>query len=265
MTLLLPLAAGSTQAKDNDDFGVWTEIGVGKRLTQTLDLGFEGEIRTGDNSTDIDRLSAGIKLTYKPLKFLKLGVGYSFYGDYSAEKTGKETFNGDGVLVGYRHTPSYWTPNHRFYVEGVLTKKYWKWLRVSLRERYQYTRDAETTVDRTDYSRDEYFDGENFTFGDWTPSANRKVNPAENQQRLRSRVKLEYDKKGVKWSPYVSVELYNGIDSKMHLHKVRTGVGSEYKINKQHKVGLAYLYTCHLLNDPNKHKHALNVSYGFDF
>lgn len=263
-SLCLPM--GMAQADDNDDFGVWTEISVEKHLTQTLDLGFEGEIRTGNNSSTIDRLSGGLKLSYKPSKYFKFGACYAFYGDYSAEKESKHSYFEDGELASYRLTPGYWKPNHRFYLEATATKKFWKWLRISVRERYQFNHEAETTVDRTIFERDEIFTPNGVERDKWkdykdTP----KINDCESQQRLRTRLKFEYDKKGVDWNPFVSVELYNSLDKAMHLHKVRTGIGTEYKINKQHKVGMAYLYSCHLDNNPNEHKHALNISYGFDF
>lgn len=259
----LPFTA--VQAEDNDDFGVWTELSVEKHLTQTLDLGFEGEIRTGNNSSTIDRLSGGLKLSYKPSKYFKFGACYAFYGNYSAEKESKHSYFEDGELASYRWTPGYWEPNHRFYVEGTATKKFWKWLRISVRERYQFNHEAETSVERTEYEREEHFTPNGPVRGDWESDTNLKINDCESQQRLRTRVKFEYDKKGVDWSPFVSVELYNSIDRAMHLHKIRTGVGTEYKINKQHKVGLAYLYSLHLDSAPNEHKHALNISYGFDF
>ena len=264
-SLCLPMGAVQAQADDNDDFGVWTEISVKKELTQTLDLGFEGEIRTGNNSSTIDRLSGGIALSYKPSKYFKFGASYIFYGDYSAEKESKHAYFEDGELASYRLTPGYWKPNHRFYVEGTATKKFWKWLRISVRERYQFNHEAETSIDRTEFEREEYFTPNGVERGDWESYNVPKINECQSQQRLRTRVKLEYDKKGVNWSPFVSVELYNGINDKMHLQKIRTGVGTEYKINKQHKVGMAYLYSCHLNEAPNEHKHALNISYGFDF
>lgn len=259
-SLCLPMGAVQAQADDNDDFGVWTEISVKKELTQTLDLGFEGEIRTGNNSSTIDRLSGGIALNYKPSKYFKFGASYIFYGDYSAEKESKHEYDYDGNLIHYRFTPGYWKPNHRFYVEGTATKKFWKWLRISVRERYQFNHEAETTVERTEYDLLTTPEGPVFE-----PLKKTKINECQSQQRLRTRVKFEYDKKGVDWGPFVSVELYNGINDKMHLQKIRTGVGTEYKINKQHKVGMAYLYSCHLNEAPNEHKHALNISYGFDF
>lgn len=259
-SLCLPMGVVQAQADDNDDFGVWTEISVKKELTQTLDLGFEGEIRTGNNSSTIDRLSGGIALSYKPSKYFKFGASYIFYGDYSAEKESKHEYT-DGELSYFRFTPGHWKPNHRFYVEGTATKKFWKWLRISVRERYQFNHEAETSVERTENTRPFGPEG----LGDWYKETETKINECQSQQRLRTRVKFEYDKKGVNWSPFVSVELYNGIDDKMHLQKIRTGVGTEYKINKQHKVGMAYLYSCHLNEAPNEHKHALNISYGFDF
>lgn len=258
-SLCLPMGAVQAQADDNDDFGVWTEISVKKELTQTLDLGFEGEIRTGNNSSTIDRLSGGIALSYKPSKYFKFGASYIFYGDYSAEKEKYDYYEGE--LTGRELIFGYWKPNHRFYVEGTATKKFWKWLRISVRERYQFNHEAKHNREFVEYMP--YTGPEGVTWVPEDPAT--EPRDCESQQRLRTRVKFEYDKKGVAWNPFVSVELYNSLDNSMHLHKVRTGIGTEYKINKQNKVGLAYLYSCHLDGKENEHKHALNISYGFDF
>lgn len=262
--LLIP--APVVMADDDNDFGVWTELSVEKHLTTTLDLGFEGELRTADGVSQVDRLSGGLKLSYKPSKYFKFAVCGMYYGEYQPEKVSKESyFESDHELAGYRFTEGNWKPNVRVYAEATATRKFWKWLRISLRERYQFNHEFESSALRTEYEREELFTPAGPQRGDWESTTFYKKNPAEDRHRLRSRLKFEYDKKGCDWSPFVSVELHNKLDWKMNLNKVRAGVGTEYKITSQHKVGLAYLYSCSLDKDPNENKHAVNISYGFDF
>ena len=88
LTAMLAIAPLVSHA-DTDDFGVWTEIGVEKSITKQWSLGLEGEMRTGDNCTAMNRLSAGLKVGYKPIKYLKLAASYSFINKYKPEKTSR--------------------------------------------------------------------------------------------------------------------------------------------------------------------------------
>lgn len=261
MLAALPLLAHA----DTDDFGVWTEIGVEKSLSKTWSLGFEGEIRTGDNCTAMNRLSAGMKVEYKPIKHLKLGAGYTFFGKYSPEKISKKVLDDDGELESYRFTPNYWTPNHRVIAEATATVKLWKWFRMSARERYQYTRRAEKTVTRTEYELAEYRHPDGNVVQEWESMDELKTYAGEDEQVVRSRFKFEYDKKYVKWSPFVSVEFHNRIDRRWHLQKLRSAIGTDYKINKQHKVSVAYMITNRFFESPNEIRHTLSLGYKFDF
>ena len=108
---------------------------------------------------------------------------------------------------------------------------------------------------------------------EWESETKERTKPAESDHVLRSRLKLEYDKKHCPWGPYLSVETHNSLNSgqKMNLEKVRTGIGCEYKINKQHSVSFAYIFTAHIHDDEDDHQrlheriHAASIGYQFEF
>ena len=80
---------------------------------------------------------------------------------------------------------------------------------------------------------------------------------------LRSRLQVEYDKKGLAVTPYVNVEFFNA----WSLEKVRYNAGLDWKLSKQHTVGAFYRYQ-HVNNDDDEletNSHLIGVSYKFKF
>ncbi|MBQ0019039.1 MAG: DUF2490 domain-containing protein [Bacteroidales bacterium] len=255
----LPFTAWAGNDGDNDDFGAWMELSAKKDLPHDLSVGVEGELRMHDNSSTVDRWSLGANLGYKVNKYLKVGVGYQILDDYTSDKISKEERDvTTGELMAYRYTPSYWTPRHRFYTEAVGSIKLWKWLRISVRERYQFTHKTEKTItgrydtEAPDWERDPVKD---------------KFNECKSRQVLRSRIKLQLDKKHLDWSPFVAVEFHNNVavGEYMSFDKLRTSVGTEYKINKQNDVSLSYVMTLDRTAHPYQTMHAICASYSYDF
>ena len=74
MLVLLPLGA----AAQKDDFGLDFSLEAQKKLSKSVSLGFEGELRTRDNTKTVDRWAAGLSPDYKAYKWLKLSAGYAF-------------------------------------------------------------------------------------------------------------------------------------------------------------------------------------------
>ena len=64
MMLLLPMAAMAQK----DDFGLDFTVEAQKKLSKVMNLSFEGELRTRDNTKHVDRWSAGLSLDYKAAK-----------------------------------------------------------------------------------------------------------------------------------------------------------------------------------------------------
>lgn len=263
--LMLPSLA---KAEGKDDFGVWTEVGVEKTLSQHWSAGLETEYRAQEKN----RWAIGANASYKMNKYLKFGASYNFIYSHKPEKMSKMVFDEDGELESYRLTPNYWSPRHRISVDAAGDIKLWKWLRISLRERYQLTHRAKQTIERTDVEIGSLYDWETDSYSDsYTP--NPKTIDSNNDQVLRSRLKFEIDKKRMPLSPFLSVETHNSVvvGNEMVLEKVRLGLGTGYKINKKNEISLAYLLTFGIHDDDNdltrihERNHALNLGYNYKF
>lgn len=253
LLLILALLPATVWAGDNDDFGTWLELGAEKALPYNMEIGLEGGLRTKDGSSMMDRWDVGASFGYKAHKYLKLSAGYSVLMDYNAENAGKKWL-----------TPSHWKHRNRLCLEASSGYKFWKWLRVSARVRYQFTHRAGKHVDRYECEGMDAVTGE-YTYDMDYPET--KYFDCESRQVLRSRIKLEVDKKHLKWSPFVSAEFHNNLALGEHMNfdKLRTNVGTGYKINKHNSVSLAYVMTLNRMEQPNERMHALSLGYSFDF
>lgn len=290
------------KAQENDEVGIWSELGIEKAITKKWDVGLGLEYRAQNKS----RFSAGLSTSYKLNKYLKLGIGYNFLYSYRSDKY-KDKSEGevgsDEWTIGYNHTPEYWFPRHRFSAEATGSIKLWKWLKISLRERYQLTYCKARTVSKFKY-RDEYVNqpkwvstivygstydpNDPFTWFDYE-IVNTQVSdvthehieewvseekPAYTDQVLRSRIKFEYDKKRCPFSPFVSAEFHNSISVGDHmlLQKIRTAIGSSYKFRKHNEVTLSYILTFDMYDIEDNEvvrlhdrMHAINIGYTYSF
>ena len=274
LALAAPFLAHATDVEDR--FGTWTEIGISKEVTKTFDVGLNTELRAQEDA----RWSLGASLDYKPIKYLKLGASYSFMYRYKPENRRehyRDDIMDDDHWDGYNVRDSYWSPRHRASLDVTGTVKLWKWLRVSLRERYQFTRNSPMDVNDTKYRYNKILnsDGEfqGYELKNGYPEVEVDEREDKNSNVLRSRLKLEVDKKGVDLSPFVSCEVHNNLNigNKMVLEKVRNSAGLEYKVSKKHKITLAYILTCDIHDDEGAlerihgRTHAFNIGYDFKF
>ena len=279
LLFLAPLLLVSAQ--ENDELGLWNEIGVEKSITKSWDVGLDLEYRAQNKS----RFSAGLGTSYKLNKYLKLGISYNFLYTYKPDKfKNKDTgeVGSESWEVGYNHTPAHWYPRHRFSVEATGSIKFWKWLKVSLRERYQFTHSAARTVDklkhRVSYEKKYDFDEDWNEITWYEESVSDETEPkyyaAFTDQVLRSRLKLEYDKKRFPFSPFVSAETHNSVSVGDHmlLQKIRAAVGSSYKFRKHNEVSLSYVITFDMYDiEENEvvrlhdRKHAICLGYKYSF
>ena len=119
-------------AQWTDEYGTWVSLGAKKNLGTKWSLGLEAEYRAQDNS----RWAVGLDAGYKLNKMIKFGVGYTLlYNRKKAKQEGDPTVDDE-----YTITPAHAYPlRHRFIAEATADKRFWKWLRISLRERYQLT------------------------------------------------------------------------------------------------------------------------------
>lgn len=325
LTLLL-LATGSllpvSSQECSDEVGTWDEIGIEKALTKNWDVGLDLEYRAQDKA----RFSAGLSTSYKLNKYLKLGIGYNFLYSLKPEKYKEKTegeIGSDEWSIGYNYTPKYWYPRHRFSVEATGSIKLWKWLKISLRERYQLTYSKARTVEKFkyrenhlthyDYTSSLKYDEDGFpvfaldedgnlmfdengnlmfvydtevSTEEETTTTNvpeTKYYPASTDQVLRSRLKLEYDKKRCPFSPFISAEFHNSVSRGDHmlLQKIRTAAGLTYKFRKHNEISLAYILTFNMYDiEENETEgagitrevvrlhdrmHAINIGYKYSF
>lgn len=274
------LLATPMLAQENDEVGIWSEIGLEKAITKSWDVGLDLEYRAQNKA----RFSTGLSTSYKLNKYLKLGLSYNFLYSEKLDKykvKDKGEVGDDEWAKGYNFTPGYWYPRHRFSLEATGSIKLWKWLKISLRERYQLTHSKARTVEKYKFREKhttEYYFGEMLVDEDGFPVFDEDWNlifvdadgnpvpeegiktervdtesrwestpsTAQNDQVLRSRLKFELDKKRCPFSPFVSVEFHNTISdqrSTLPLQKIRTAAGTTYKFRKHNEVSLSYLIT----------------------
>jgi hypothetical protein len=241
--MALVCVATPTIAQD-DDFGLWGEVNVEKKLNKKWTLGAGAEYRSRDNVKESDRWSFGADATYKVTDWLKASAGYSFLYDnvYKVNNSGKKYAD-------------YWSIRHRFNVSLTASKSFGN-LSVSLRERWQYTYRPERTVDRywtyTDEDDDRY-EGEKADEHTYSGKANNK---------WRNRLQLKY-KLSKMVRPYVAGETYvagSGMD------KLRLSLGTEFRITKKHSLDVRYLFQkAYDDDDEEGNKHVIGFGYTYKF
>ena len=80
---------------------------------------------------------------------------------------------------------------------------------------------------------------------------------------LRSRLQVEYDRKGLVLTPFANIEFFNA----WSLQKVRYHVGVDWKLSKQHTLSAFYRYqTVRSDDDDNEpNRHIIGVGYQVKF
>ena len=110
-------------------------VGTDYKIRKGLHLSAEEEIRMADDFSALGSMRTTLALSYKPVKFLKLGVGGVVINPYKVEKT-LETETGDVLYTGF------WSPRYRLFgdVSGSLR---WGDVQFSLKERLQLTHNSD--------------------------------------------------------------------------------------------------------------------------
>ena len=174
-TLILSfLSTGLTKAHATDnDFGIWLCANIEKKIDDKWSVG---------SSTEL-------------LSTFKLDAGYEIQ---------LKNHNVKGL--------SEKVVRHR--ITSDITKR-WRishFLKLSLRERYQYTHMvAKNGIDASD------------------------------NHHLRSRFKAEMGEQEMRWQPFVSVEVYNDMAEQFTVDELRATTGVGLKINRQQIVNIGYL------------------------
>ncbi len=238
--LLAAWPAGSLLAQ-GDDFGLWLSAGVKKRVLPGLDATVEGEFRTRDGLGSVDRWSLAAGAAYRVCPYLKVDAGYTFI---DSNREGGTTGSGNNYYNDY------WSARHR--VTASLTGRYvWHRVEFSLRERYQYTHRAATSVHK-------------YNASSGAQKKNDKLVAAKSTSVLRSRLQVQWDIRKSPFSPYASCELYHNLTGGWSLAKTRWTVGTEYKINKRHGLDVFYRYQ-NRADDDEQDGHVVGAGYQFKF
>lgn len=272
-TLLLTaiVAFAGLNTAQADDFGLWGDLAVQKNITKRFSVDAGIDLRAENELKDFTRIGAGVGLGFKATKWLSFGAGYTFLHDYNLSET-KPSYKKDGTTFrGYNVDDAYWRNKHRaaFDVSGAIPVGRFT---ITVRERYQYTHYVATNTQRTKY-RSEITDLDGWTGDVYTicgrhfssMEQEKDAKGAKDKHYLRSRFGLEYNIRHCAWTPYATYEFSNDLSHQLHLDKQRLTVGAEWKITKQHRLDLAYVYSNGADDDNNSDCHALSIGYKFKF
>lgn len=266
------------------DFGVWTSIEASTKLNKQLELSLEGEYRTQNMSSQSERIATGISLSYKNKKvpFLKADIGYSamsMYGlgetsiKYEVDDAGEYELDKEGKPIPkHMNVDSpYWYTRHRATASLTGSVK-WGRFKFSLRERYQFTHRMGTYCERERwyynkrkgefYLDDEPLNDDGSKNEDYSYMTDTKK--VKSDHKLRTRLAVSYDIKKSPFEPFAELEIYNELDNAFAYNKVRYTVGTDYKINKEHKLTVYYRYQDYTDLDEVS-GHVLGLGYAFEF
>lgn len=266
------------------EFGMWTEVGAKKEITNSWGISLDGEFRTQDALNHVDRWSIALGTDYKLTKWMKVAISYTYLYSYKPAETKDHILyksidigefpmaypHGDVFKDGYNVTSDYWTNRHRAKFDLTFDHKFFKCIKVSLRGRYQYTYRPEQRVDRMKHRY--VYDRLNGEYGmkDGAIMEKEAVSDDDRKRRsddhsLRTRLQIEYDKKKVDWTPFVSFEICNDMRDALKSEKCRTSLGCSYKVSKRHSVKAAYVYNHVFDKGSTDPKHILSLGYSFKF
>ena len=238
------MAVMSLPLQAQSEGGLIVSAEAEKKINKQLDISLEADMRTRNNFKTMDRWSVGIGASYKFNKWLKADAGYKLL-DYNTRE--KISYKTSGAYNNWR--PSYWGMKHRFYASLTGSYKFQNNLKLSLRERWQYTYRPEKTVERWDFDNEYWED---------------KVRSGKGKNQLRSRFEISYDKKRALFTPYANIELYNS----WGIEKIRYTVGTDIRLSKQHSLSAFYRYQNMKNVDADEYDpdmHYLGVGYKFKF
>ena len=272
--VLLSFSAAQAQS-ECDDFGIWTSLNASKKLTDRLKIGFEGELRSIEGVSQMDRRSIGVDFSYDILSWLKADIGYIYIQSHNSEEKKIKDFvgldNDNNEIYSYNIDRSYWEQRDRLVASLSAS---WKIGRVkfSLRERvqYQYTHSALVYEDQyrpfqkdSDDPNSEYITNDDPNDPYKPTKSEAELKDAKQNTTLRTRLTAKWDIKKCPVTPFASVELFTRLDKWKFHDKLRYRIGAEYKIDKDNEISLYYLYQDnHASSSPAIH--AIGVGYSFD-
>ena len=237
--LLSALCCWGLPTAKGQGVGVWASADVKFGIAKGLSGYVEGEYRTAKGFYN-ERWALSAGLDYKLSSFLKASADYSFI-----DRCVESRYTKKGNTIG-----TYWQPRHR---AGAALAFSYKWKRVtfSLRERYQYTYHTSLYADKYKYDED-------------TESIVKEKEYVDPKHRhmLRSRIKVDYNIRKSRFSPYVSGEVYNNLTDWYGYSKLRWTAGTEYKVNKKNVLNVFYRYV-KSRDAEDADSHVIGIGYEF--
>lgn len=253
------------------NWGLRGGIGIEKKITKGLEAGVDVKYYQTDNFRNTDRWSIGLSLDKRLYRNkaktfnVKAGLGFKYmnvYHDWSTK------YKDDADGIENKLEPQYYIDNkydfnlNNAYIDNRqrLTASLQAALelgrfKISLRECYQYT-----YTDTASYQKDKYrYDGDT-----WTVKTETDGKSASTSRKLRSKIGLDYDIPNWKYDPFVSYELFNGIDNGFKAEKSRITAGVEFSFRKMHNFEVAYMWQ-NQHDDDEPAGSFICLSYKFDF
>ena len=276
----------SLTAQAQSNWGLRSSIGVEKKIAKGFDAGIEAKYYQTDNFRNTDRWSIGLSLgkrlyRNKAKTFnVKAALGFKYmnvYHDWSTK------YKDDAEGVENRLEPDFYINNNYDFnlkygytdIRNRVTASLQAALelgrlKISLRETYQYT-----YTDSASYAVDKYRhdDGQtnwankgysNIAGTDYYLKNDNSGKAASDKRVLRSKINLDYDIPHWKYDPFVSYEIFNGIDNGFKAEKSRLTAGVEFSFNKMHNFEVAYMWQ-NQHDDDEPAGSFICLSYKFDF
>lgn len=274
--LILPLALFSLHmAHADNNFGIWTNASVEKKINKKFSVDAGLDFRTEDDLQTVSRWAGSLGVSYKPIKLLKLGASYIYMYDRSTQES-KINYNDSNKENGYNVDHGFWRSKHRFAFDATIKEKFGRFT-IGLRERYLFTHYVGAECRRTRFRNEVQpgFDNPDVPIYEWDGRKFMELEEgfdnkkSKNRHYLRSRLKVEYDIRKCPLTPFVSYEFSNNLAEGFDLDKSRLNVGVDWKINKKNVITVGYLYEkgadFDIADDGNDNKHILDIAYKFDF
>lgn len=240
---VLPVAAQT-------NWGLRSNIGVEKKIAKGFDASLDARYHQTDNFQSTDRWSIGLSLGKRLYRneaktfTVKAGLGYKYMNVYNGWET-KYKDNDEGIQdnldpqyyikngYDFNLNNSYVDSRHRVTASLQAAVELGRF-KISLRESYQFTH-----TDSAQYSKDKYrFKNGEFDHMETVTDGK----SASNKNVLRSKIGIDYNIPHWKYDPFISYELFNGIDNAFKTDKSRITAGIEFSFNKMHNFEVAYMW-----------------------
>lgn len=254
------------------NWGFRSNIGVEKKIAKGFDASVDARYHQTDNFQSTDRWSIGLSLDKRLYRNeaktfnVKAGVGYKYMNVYNSWST-KYKDDVEGVEdnldpqyyinkgYDFNLNNSYVDSRHRVTTSLQASAELGRF-KISLREAYQFTH-----TDSAEYSKEKY----RFKKGEFDHMETvMDGKSASDKNVLRSKISVDYNIPHWKYDPFVSYELFNGIDDGFKTQKSRITAGIEFSFNKIHNFEFAYMWQ-NQHDDDEPAGSFICLSYKFEF